>query len=93
MIERTSRYFDGPLAQPKAKYTGTPTIAVFRKFSPTITTLYGHYIWVEGDTYGALAEKYLGGAKYWWEILEINPTLTDPFAIEPGTSIRVPYGY
>ena len=91
MIERVSRYYDGPLAQPKHKYTGLPTIAVYRKFPESITVPYVMYIWKDGDSYGALAETYLGGAKYWWKILELNPTLTDPFSIEPGTRITLRY--
>lgn len=93
MIERVSRYYDGPLAQVNHKYTNQPTIAVFRKFKDSIETKYYEYTWVEGDTFGYFANKHLGGAKYWWEILDINPNITDPFAIEPGTKIYIPYGY
>jgi hypothetical protein len=32
------------------------------------------------------------GAKYWWEIMEINPEIQDPFDISEGTILRVPYG-
>ena len=92
MIERVSRYYDGPLAQPTHKYTGEPTIAVFRAFPESISASYSEYVWKEGDTLGAFAEKYLGGSKYWWEIMEINHEITDPFGILPGTVIRVPRG-
>ena len=93
MIERVSRYYDGPLAQPLHKYSEQPTIAVFRKFPESSTVRYTEYTWVEGDSFSSLAEKYLGGAKFWWEILEIHPTITDPFNIAPGTVIKVPSGY
>lgn len=93
MIERVSRYYDGPLAQLNHKYSGAPTIAVFRKFKDEIETTYVEYTWTEGDNYGEFAEKHLGGAKYWWEILDVNPTITDPLSIAPGTRIYIPYGY
>lgn len=93
MIERESRYFDGPLAQIRHKSTNQPTITVFRKFKDQIETTYIEYTWVEGDNFGTFAEKYLGGSKYWWEILDVNPSITDPFSIAPGTRIYIPYGY
>ena len=83
MIERVSRYYDGPLAQPKHKYTGLPTIAVYRKFPESITVPYVMYIWKDGDSYGALAETYLGGAKYWWKILEPAPLINGGLISKP----------
>lgn len=91
MIERASRYYDGPLAQPVKKYTGEPTIAVFRKFPESVTTAYIEYEWKDGDTYSALSYSINAGTKFWWEILDINPTITDPFSITPGTKIYIPY--
>jgi hypothetical protein len=93
MIERVSRYYDGPLAQINHKSTGQPTIAVFRKFKEEIQTRYYEYTWKDGDTLGFFADKYLGGSKYWWEIMELNPDITDPFNIAPGTKVYIPYGY
>lgn len=92
MIENVSRYYDGPLVQVPQKYTGVYTIGVFRKFPASKRVKYIEYTWVDGDSLGALAERYGDGAKYWWEIMEINPQITDPFTIAPGTIIRVPYG-
>lgn len=91
MIERVSRYYDGPLAQIRQKNTGEYTIAVFRLFPEEQTVTYIEYVWVDGDNLGKLANVYLGNSKYWWEIMEINPEITDPFAITPGTKVRVPY--
>lgn len=93
MIERISRYYDGPLAQPKQKYTGNPTIAVFRKFPESVKTAYIEYVWKDGDTFSGLTHAITDGAKFWWEVLDINPTITDPFSITPGTKIYLPYGY
>jgi hypothetical protein len=92
MIERTSRYYDGPLAQTQNKYTGKYEISVFRKFPDTQEVTFFTYMWVEGDTLSKLASTYLGNPKYWWEIVDINPNITDPFNITPGTILKVPNG-
>ena len=91
MIERVSRYYDGPLAQVKHKYTGDYTIAVFREFPTDVTYKYIDYVWKDGDSLGELAKNFIGHSKYWWQILEINQLISDPFSIEPGTVIKVPY--
>lgn len=92
MIERVSRYYDGPLAQLRKKNSlKAYTIAVFRKFTENKKSSYIDYVWVDGDSLGRLSEIYLGNSKYWWEIMEINPEIADPFSITPGTTIRIPY--
>jgi len=89
MIERVSRYYDGPLFQ--VKESNQYTIAVFRNFGEAKTVRFVEYTWVDGDSLGRLADVYIGDSKYWWEIMEINPSILDPFSIEPGTVIRIPY--
>jgi LysM repeat protein len=91
-IERVSRYNDGPLLQLPYEHTNTYAISVYRNWVKSKTVSYKEYTWVSGDTLASLAVKYCGGAKYWWEIMDINPEITDPFYIDPGTIIRVPYG-
>lgn len=92
MIERVSRYYNGPLAQTKQKYTDEYVISVFRKFPTSKSLSYIEYTWKELDTMAHLAERYGNSPKFWWEILEINPSIDDCFSIEPGTVIRIPYG-
>jgi LysM repeat protein len=92
MIERVSRYYDGPLSQTQHKYTGQYEISVYRKFPTSKEINYLTYIWKDGDSLSNLAEKYCGGAKYWWEIMDINPEIVDAISIGAGTVIRVPYG-
>jgi len=92
MIERVSRYYDGTLAQTPNKYTGVYEISVFRAFPNTSTVKYITYTWKDGDTLAALAERYGSGVNFWWEIMDINPQILDPFTITPGTIIKVPYG-
>jgi len=92
MIERVSRYYNGPLAQTVDKTTGQYVISVFRKFPTSKVVRYIMYTWKDGDNLSTIAEHYGSGAKYWWEIMEINPEILDPFYIKPGTVLRVPYG-
>jgi nucleoid-associated protein YgaU len=90
-LTRRSRYFTGPLAQLENKSTGNYDIAVYREFEELGNISFFDYTWVFGDSLGALADKHLLNSVLWWKILEINPTITDPFDIEPGTVIRIPY--
>jgi LysM repeat protein len=92
MIERVSRYYDGPLAQTQHKYTDQYIISVFRRFPTSKEVSYINYTWKEGDNLSNISEEFGVGAKYWWEIMEINPEVIDPFDIAPGTILRVPYG-
>lgn len=91
-IKRTSRYYDGPLAQLKNEKKNIYEIAVYRKFPESINTNFVEHTYVEGETLSQIAAQYnnYGTATYWWKIMEINPEITDPFNIEPGTVIRVP---
>jgi len=91
-IERVSRYNDGTLAQVTYEHTGTYQITVYRKWPEKMTVKYVEHTWKYGDTLANLANTYLGGSKYWWEIMDINPEIIDPFSIDPGTVIRIPNG-
>jgi nucleoid-associated protein YgaU len=92
MIERISRYYDGPLAQTPNKYSGDYEISVFRSWPGAQSISYIDYTWKEGDSLAALAHAYGLGANFWWEIMDINPEVLNPFHISPGTVLRVPYG-
>lgn len=92
MIERVSRYYDGPLTQTADKYTGEYVISVFRRFPSSRAVNYITYTWKNGDSLSRISELFGVGSKYWWEIMEINPEITDPFDIPEGTVLRVPYG-
>jgi hypothetical protein len=92
MIERVSRYYDGSLTQTPDKYTGEYIISVFRRFADSQQVNYITYTWKDGDNLSVLSEIFGVGYKYWWEIMEINPEIQDPFDITEGTILRVPYG-
>jgi nucleoid-associated protein YgaU len=93
MIRRSSRYYDGPLYQAVHKYTGVYNIVVDRKWPVSTLVKYIEHTWEYGDSFALLADKYLKDPNLWWKILEANPNIMDPFAISPGYTIRVPYGY
>jgi nucleoid-associated protein YgaU len=91
-IERVSRYYTGPLAQTKDKYTDSFNISVFRDFPKNQEVTYVLYTWKDGDTLTALADSVYMSPKFWWKIMEINPEIEDPMRIYPGTILKVPYG-
>lgn len=68
-----------------AKYKKT----VFRQW-PSYETRYFYYDWVETDRIDLLALEFLGNSSLWWQIMDINPQILNPFSIEPGTRIRIP---
>lgn len=92
MIERVSRYYNGPLSQTPNKYTGVYEISVYRAFPTAQAVNYIEYQWKDGDSLSNLANVFCGGPKYWWEIMDINPDISDPLSISAGQIIRVPYG-
>jgi nucleoid-associated protein YgaU len=91
-IERVSRYNNGTLAQIAYQHTKSYQITVYRAWPSFATATFTTYTWKYGDSLANLADRYCGGPKYWWEIMDLNPEITHPLQIEPGTVIRIPYG-
>jgi hypothetical protein len=89
-VYKNSRYYEGDAQQIKNKTTGRYNWTVYRGFPESKRISYIDYTWVDGDRLDYLASVYLSDARRWWEIMDINPELVDPFAISPGTIIRVP---
>jgi len=89
MIFLDSRYVDGSLYKARNARTAKFDVTVTRTF-PTYTVEPFYYEWVETDRLDILALKYLGNSELWWQILDINPEILDPFDIAPGTVIRIP---
>jgi len=92
MIGRTSRYYTGPIAQLKDKSSGEYVISVYRKFPSGESVNYVPYTWKERDELALVADAFNIQPKFWWKITDLNPELLDPFYIDPGTVIRIPYG-
>ena len=92
MIERVSRYYDGPLSQVTDAVTDQHKVFVYRKFPSNVSINYLPYIWKASDELPLIANHFKLGTKFWWEIADINPDIIDMFNITPGTEIRIPYG-
>lgn len=87
---RGSRYYTAIPQQIINKTNDSYTTAIYRVFPGTVKISYIDYTWVDGDTLDYLAAAFLGSPKLWWQIMDINPAITDPMDIEPGTIIRIP---
>jgi len=92
MITRTSRYYDGPIAQLQDKGDNQYELSVFRKFPTDQPITYITYMWKDRDEVALVANAFKFPPKFWWKIADINPEILDVFNIAPGTIIRIPYG-
>jgi nucleoid-associated protein YgaU len=57
---------------------------------PRISTDYSTYTARDGDTFSALAYRFLGDPTFFWRIADINPQVPFPDRIPAGTQIRIP---
>jgi hypothetical protein len=89
MIYLDSRYSDARLYQAYDSRTGKYNVTVLRQYPVYETTFYYHE-WSETDRLDILARKYLGSPSLWWQIMDLNPEIIDPFNIPYGTQLRIP---
>ena len=89
MIYLDSRYADGTIFKAYDSRNSKYQLTVFREF-PSYSTEFIIYQWVETDRIDDIALQFLGKSELWWQIMDINPEVLDPFNIEPGTDIRIP---
>jgi hypothetical protein len=89
MIFLDSRYADGTIFKAWDARKQEYHLTVFRQW-PTYVQSFFIYESVQGDRLDNLATRYLGNPELWWQILDINPEVIDPFIIEPGTQLRIP---
>jgi hypothetical protein len=90
MIFLDSRYSNGTLLKTWHATKQEYDLVVLRKW-PTFVEPYFIYSWIENDRLDNLANRFLGNPASWWQILDMNPEILDPFAIEPGTQLRIPH--
>ena len=83
-----SRYANGRYDKAAQPLSGVVQTAVDRVF-PTLMTRFSTYTWVEGDRIDIVSRKLHGSEDSWWQIMDLNPEITDPFNIAPGTLLRV----
>lgn len=89
MIFLDSRYVDGPLFKAYDSRKSNYNLTVFRQW-PTYVSEFFWYEWVESDRLDVLATRFLGDPSRWWEIMDVNPEINNPFTLEPGQQIRIP---
>lgn len=84
-----SRYADGPLFKAKDPKNFNQVVTVFRTF-PSYAVTFQVYEVTEIDRIENIAVKFLGNPELWWQIMDINPEILNPFEIPPGTMLRIP---
>jgi LysM domain len=89
MIYQDSRYADGPLLKAYNARTGNYIQSVYRQW-PTYQVQTYWYEVVDGDRIEHIAAMKLGNPEMWWQIMDVNPEIINPFEIAPGTQIRIP---
>jgi nucleoid-associated protein YgaU len=62
-----------------------------RPLPPSTDGVPFRYTVVAGDTLEALAYRFLGSSRAWWQIADANPT-TFPLDLVPGSTIALPTG-
>lgn len=90
MIYLDSRYADGPLFKANDARDGSYRLTVFREWPTYISKFYLYEV-VETDRIANIAYKFLGQSERWYEIMDLNPEIIDPFTLTPGTMLRIPY--
>jgi len=91
MIFTDSRYATGDIMYGNDSRTFTNQLMVTRVF-PTKSQTFSTYVWTSEDRIDDIAYRLLGSPSFWWRIMDINPEVSNPFSIAPGTSIRIPNG-
>jgi hypothetical protein len=84
-----SRYADGHYYYANDPRSNLTRISVDRQF-PITSTKFHYYVWVEGDRIDLVSANLYGSEENWWNIMDINPEISDPLNILPGTTIRIP---
>ena len=89
MIYLDSRYADGTLFIAQEPKSSDYVLTVFRNF-PTYSISYYWYEVTENDRIENIATKTLGKPHLWWQIMDINPEVLNPFELRPGLQLRIP---
>lgn len=89
MIFTDSRYATGIIDYANDSRKDINNISVYRIY-PTAAYRFSAYTWTSEDRIDIIASEFLGSPNIWWKIMDINPEIVNPFAITPGTVIRIP---
>jgi hypothetical protein len=89
MIFVDSRYAEGWVYAAHDSRTNSYHNTVRRNF-PKKSSRFNTYTWLAGDRIDYVSYLFLGDPSVWWKIMDINPEISNPFAISPGTVLRIP---
>jgi len=89
MIYLDSRYVDGPIFYAWDSRNRQFQVTVSRQWPRRLSKFF-FYEWTAADRVDTVAMKFLGSPGSWWKIMDMNPEIGNPMAIEPGTKIRIP---
>lgn len=89
MITTSSRYATGDIFRAPGKRQNPYQVVVSRNF-PEVLKDYFLYIWKENDRIDMVANQFYGNTSLWWQILDFNPEIVNPWQIPVGTAIRIP---
>lgn len=89
MIFTDSRYATGSIMYANDSRVNKNSLSVYRVF-PDVSYRFFTYTWTSEDRIDIVANDLLGSPNLWWKIMDINPEVINPFAIAPGTVLRIP---
>jgi phage tail protein X len=89
MITTDSRYANGNIFRAPGTRKNPYQVVVSRVF-PNVIDDYFLYTWKENDRIDMVANRFYGNTSLWWQILDFNPEVLDPWQIPVGTALRIP---
>jgi hypothetical protein len=89
MITTDSRYANGNVFKTPGVRKNPYQVVVTRNF-PQMIDNYFLYVWKEEDRIDLVANRFYGNTSLWWQILDFNPEILNPWEIPVGTTIRIP---
>ena len=91
MIFSNSRYAEGTVFKAYDSRNGKYGVSVTRQFPEDSSTFF-YYIWSERDRIDSVSYRFFGDSSMWWQIMDINPEVQNPFDIPVGAVLRIPRG-
>ena len=89
MIFTDSRYSTGDIMYGNDSRSKSNVIMVKRVF-PSKRQRFSTYVWTSEDRIDLVSYQFYGTPSFWWKIMDVNPEITNPFSISPGTLVRIP---
>jgi phage tail protein X len=90
MIYSDSRYASGTFVKSYDSIRNKTYPTVLRNYE-ILEGSFSTYTWQQGDRIDVVANKLRANQpKFWEEIMDANPEITNPSNIAPGTVIRIP---